>query len=444
MSQFVLAPAFNRIEEQALSFEELNLDEQILKGLTELGFSKPTPLQIDAIPKAIEGHDMEVKAGKCPGKTAAYILAVLQILTDRPAAEGRNTRALVLVPSRERAQRVAGLFRRLARFTPFRATTVIGGTPYPPKVRSSKDGADLLVATPARLIDQAERKRTDLSGLQILILDDADRMSELGLANHANRISELLPQDRQTFLFADDLDGSVRPLADALLRSDKLVRITDPVCDEASVREAAPAEKTASPVNPTVTAAKKNTDADDENEAKPERVKPARLGGRPSPGPQRTPGKGRPPHSPRLRKREPGNTIQPQTGFNQTNFNSTNHKPRPNQQGAPGSRGGMRNRQPQSMPGWNDLSRPWLPLQQEQPGYLGNVDRDYPPPTQTSYHQGEADDYFPGEPRPRRRTENNPRIVVRHKSRSDSNTADDENHDGPRIEGRLGLKGGRK
>lgn len=100
MSQFVLAPAFNRIEEQALSFEELNLDEQILKGLTELGFSKPTPLQIDAIPKAIEGHDMEVKAGKCPGKTAAYILAVLQILTDRPAAEGRNTRALVLVPSR--------------------------------------------------------------------------------------------------------------------------------------------------------------------------------------------------------------------------------------------------------------------------------------------------------------------------------------------------------
>lgn len=82
-------------------------------------------------------------------------------------------------------------------------------------------------------------------------------MSELGLANHANRISELLPQDRQTFLFADDLDGSVRPLADALLRSDKLVRITDPVCDEASVREAAPAEKTASPVNPTVTAAKR-------------------------------------------------------------------------------------------------------------------------------------------------------------------------------------------
>jgi len=221
-----------------MKFEELNLLPALLQALAERGYDTPTAIQAQTIPMLLEGRDVIASAQTGTGKTAAFMLPALQRLMTggaRPAPKRRGAgapRVLVLAPTRELAQQVATQSAHYGQHSRLRTVCLFGGAPYPPQYRALEQGVDVLVATPGRLIDHIERGRIDLSHLRMLVLDEADRMLDMGFQEDVDRICALTPALRQTVLFSATIDGAIGRLAARLTR--EAVRI------EADIERSAP------------------------------------------------------------------------------------------------------------------------------------------------------------------------------------------------------------
>ncbi|MCW8927509.1 MAG: DEAD/DEAH box helicase, partial [Gammaproteobacteria bacterium] len=208
-----------------MSFTDLNLDEQLLRAIQACGFTSPSDIQKQAIPVALEGHDLMASAQTGTGKTAAFVLPALQRLLNNEPAPGHGPRVLILTPTRELATQVTDAIRDLGKFSRLRSTTVVGGMPYPPQIKMLRQPLDLLVATPGRLIDHFESGRLDFGRLEMLVLDEADRMLDMGFVDDVERIAAALPEQRQTLLFSATLEGEVRNVARRLLKEPQRIQI---------------------------------------------------------------------------------------------------------------------------------------------------------------------------------------------------------------------------
>ena len=212
-------------EELVLSFNDLNLDANLLRALEDCGFTSPTEVQEKAIPIALTGKDLMTSAQTGTGKTAAFMLPTLQRLLNNPAPKGRGPRALVLTPTRELATQVTDMVRDLARHTRMRYGTIVGGVSYIPQFKLLKAPLDILVATPGRLIDHMERGGIDFSRLEVLILDEADRMLDMGFQDAVEAIASATPENRQTLLFSATLEGEVLRVAKRHLKDPERVQL---------------------------------------------------------------------------------------------------------------------------------------------------------------------------------------------------------------------------
>ncbi len=186
-----------------MSFNQFNLDARLLKNVQAMDFEEPTPIQAATIAPALEGRDILGSAETGTGKTAAFLLPLLQKLITTPRT--REPRALVLVPTRELALQVAEQAQKLSHNTGLRVATVYGGVSYGPQEQALRKGVDIVIATPGRLIDHMEKRNVNFTALQVLVLDEADRMLDIGFLPDIRRIMRQLPRERQTFLFSATL-----------------------------------------------------------------------------------------------------------------------------------------------------------------------------------------------------------------------------------------------
>src|SRR5437867_2474994 len=194
-----------------MPFAALGLAPELVRAVADEGYAHPTPIQSEAIPLALAGRDLIGSAQTGTGKTAAFVLPILQRLAPGPRG---TLRALVLVPTRELAEQVATSIRAYGRHTHLKGAAVYGGVGMEPQNRALKNGADIVVATPGRLLDHMERGHVDFSRLEVLVLDEADRMLDMGFAPDVKRILNALPNERQTMLFS----ATISPEVDALAR----------------------------------------------------------------------------------------------------------------------------------------------------------------------------------------------------------------------------------
>jgi superfamily II DNA/RNA helicase len=208
-----------------VSFENLDLHPAILHALQEAGYTEPTPIQAQAIPEIMGGHDLMASAQTGTGKTAAFTLPALNLLATPHPSRSRGPRILVLVPTRELAQQVNDAARKYGKFLRARTVSIVGGMPYPLQNKLLSQPLDILVATPGRLLDHMERGRIDLARLQMLVLDEADRMLDMGFMPDIERITSALPAERQTLLFSATLEGDIARIAGQILRNPKTIRI---------------------------------------------------------------------------------------------------------------------------------------------------------------------------------------------------------------------------
>lgn len=209
------------------NFAALNLAEPIEKALTEAGYVTPTPIQAGAIPYLLEGRDLLGLAQTGTGKTAAFALPILNHLCrDRRKAPPKGVRALVLAPTRELASQIAESFSTYARHMPFKHAVVFGGVGQGRQIEAMRRGVDVLVAAPGRLLDLIGQGHIDLSALEILVLDEADRMLDMGFVRDIRRIMALVPEKRQTLLFSATMPASINDLAHSLLKNPAKVQVT--------------------------------------------------------------------------------------------------------------------------------------------------------------------------------------------------------------------------
>jgi len=203
-----------------MPFTALNLDPEIIKVLEESGYNKPTPIQENAIPKILEGCDLLASAQTGSGKTAAFILPALNRLKNNPVKLAPGPRILVLVPTRELAMQVATQAVKYSKYLPrVKTVCIYGGAPYPVQNRQLARPYEILVATPGRLIDHLDSGRIDFSRVELFILDEADRMLDMGFISAVERISEALPKKVQTVLFSATLENEIVRLSKNLLTS---------------------------------------------------------------------------------------------------------------------------------------------------------------------------------------------------------------------------------
>ena len=181
-----------------MAFSKFDLHPDLLKGVKSLGFTRPTPIQDDAIPPALEGRDVLACAMTGSGKTAAFLLPILHRLMGRPRG---TTRALVLTPTRELAAQIVEELNNLAVHTPITAAPVFGGVGMGPQEHAFRSGVDIIVATPGRLLDHFRAPYAKLGGLEYLVLDEADRMLDMGFLPDIKRVLRHLPSKRQTLFF---------------------------------------------------------------------------------------------------------------------------------------------------------------------------------------------------------------------------------------------------
>jgi ATP-dependent RNA helicase RhlE len=203
-----------------LNFDQFKLDPRIIRGVRAAGYDTPTPIQATAIPPALAGHDLIGTAQTGTGKTAAFVLPLLQRMIDGP--RGR-VRALIVTPTRELAEQINDTIRALGRHTGLRSATIYGGVPMPPQERALRDGVEILVACPGRLLDHINRGTARLDKLEALVLDEADRMFDMGFLPDVRRILSHLPTQRQTLLFSATFPPEIEQLAaQALKRPQRL------------------------------------------------------------------------------------------------------------------------------------------------------------------------------------------------------------------------------
>ncbi|MDR2195949.1 MAG: DEAD/DEAH box helicase [Gallionellaceae bacterium] len=215
----------NAAPETTSAFASLNLNPSLLKAVESSGYTTPTPIQEQAIPEILAGHDLMASAQTGTGKTAAFILPALHRIALPPAVRSKGPRVLVLTPTRELAQQVSDAAAKYGKNMRLKVVSILGGMPYPLQNKLLAAPVDILVATPGRLIDHIERGRVDFSRLEMLVLDEADRMLDMGFIDDVERIAAATPATRQTLLFSATLDGVIGGLAQRLLKTPKRISI---------------------------------------------------------------------------------------------------------------------------------------------------------------------------------------------------------------------------
>lgn len=209
-----------------MKFDDLSLTEPLLRAVTEAGYTSPSPIQEQAIPPVLQGRDLLGCAQTGTGKTAAFALPILQLLAQRPAAGKRPIRALVLTPTRELALQIQESFETYGRYVKLKSAVIFGGVGQNPQVEKLRRGVDILVATPGRLNDLIGQGHIQLNQLEIFVLDEADRMLDMGFVHDVKKVLRLLPEKKQTLLFSATMPGEIVKLADGLLHNPAKVFVT--------------------------------------------------------------------------------------------------------------------------------------------------------------------------------------------------------------------------
>jgi ATP-dependent RNA helicase RhlE len=210
-----------------MSFSSLGLADNLVQAVNDRGYTEPTPIQRQAIPAVLAGGDLLAGAQTGTGKTAAFTLPILQLLTTRPAPEGRtrqSIRALILTPTRELAAQVQESVRDYGSQSKLKSMAMFGGVSINPQIKQLTD-CDILVATPGRLLDHVQQRTVDLSRVEILVLDEADRMLDMGFIHDIKRILKLLPAKRQNLLFSATFSDEIKALAEGLLDNPALIEV---------------------------------------------------------------------------------------------------------------------------------------------------------------------------------------------------------------------------
>ena len=218
-----------------MSFSAIELHPTLLKGVNDLGFSTPTPIQSDAIPPALQGRDLLACAATGSGKTAAFLLPILHRLVDLPRG---TTRALVLAPTRELALQLLEDLRELARHTRIQAAAVHGGVGMGPQVKAFRRGVDVIIATPGRLLDHFQQGHSPLSGLQYLVLDEADRMLDMGFLPDIRRVLRHVPKPKQTLFFSATMPPPIEVLTREILRNPVRISLQRKAAPAAGISQA--------------------------------------------------------------------------------------------------------------------------------------------------------------------------------------------------------------
>ncbi len=209
-----------------MSFSKLNLCEPILKAIKEEGYTSPTPVQSQAIPYILEGRDILAGAQTGTGKTAGFTLPMLELLTRDPKPTQKNkVRVLILTPTRELAAQVGDSVSTYGKYLPYKSAIVFGGVGINPQIAALKKGLDILIATPGRLLDLIGQKCVDLSSVEMFILDEADRMLDMGFINDIKKVIALLPQKRQTLLFSATYSDEIKKLCSSILKNPATVEV---------------------------------------------------------------------------------------------------------------------------------------------------------------------------------------------------------------------------
>ncbi len=228
MSENIIAPGTAQ-QSPELTFADLGLAPEILRAITEQGYNKPTPIQAQAIPMIIQGKDIMGGAQTGTGKTAAFTLPILQrilpLASSSPSPARHPVRALMLAPTRELALQVYESVKAYTKYTPIRAMCAFGGVDIRPQIEELKRGVEILVATPGRLLDHVEQKSVSFNAVQALVLDEADRMLDMGFIPDVTRILKMLPAQRQSLLFSATFSEEIKRLADTMLQQPVLVEV---------------------------------------------------------------------------------------------------------------------------------------------------------------------------------------------------------------------------
>lgn len=213
-------------------FTSLGLSDPILKAITETGYTKPTPIQAKAIPLVLEGRDVLAAAQTGTGKTAGFTLPLLERMVQSHKDTGthkgkprRHVRALILTPTRELAAQILENVEMYAKYLPYKATVVFGGVNINRHISTLKEGVEILVATPGRLLDLASQKHVDLSRVEVLVLDEADRMLDMGFIHDMKKVVKLIPKKRQTLLFSATFSKEIKTLASGFQTNPALVEV---------------------------------------------------------------------------------------------------------------------------------------------------------------------------------------------------------------------------
>ena len=215
-------------EHRSSNFNELGLSEPILRAISDAGYTTPTPIQAKAIPQVLSGGDLLAGAQTGTGKTAGFTLPILHILSQKARnvdAIKSRPRCLMLTPTRELAAQIEESVKTYGKYLPLTSTVIFGGVNANPQIARLKKPLDILVATPGRLLDHANQKNVDLSGVEILVLDEADRMLDMGFIRDIKKILAMLPKQRQNLLFSATFSDEIKTLADGLLHNPGFVEV---------------------------------------------------------------------------------------------------------------------------------------------------------------------------------------------------------------------------
>lgn len=207
-------------------FSDLHLSAPLLKAVAEEGYTHPTPVQEKAIPAILQGRDILAGAQTGTGKTAGFTLPILELLSKQPRAKGKNPiRVLILTPTRELAAQVGESVKTYGKYMPFKSTVIFGGVGINPQIQALRNGVDILVATPGRLLDHLSQGTLDLKHIDIFVLDEADRMLDMGFIKDIRRVIALLPAKRQNLLFSATYSDDIKKLCESILKNPAIVEV---------------------------------------------------------------------------------------------------------------------------------------------------------------------------------------------------------------------------
>lgn len=207
-------------------FKNLGLQKELLQAIDEKGYTEATPIQIQAIPLILKGSDILAGAQTGTGKTASFTLPLLQLLMiNRKNQKSHTIRTLILTPTRELAAQIADSVRTYGKYLPLKAQVVFGGVNINMQIKKLREGADILIATPGRLLDLVSQKIVDLSHVEILVIDEADRMMDMGFIHDLRKILALLPKNRQNLLFSATFSKDIKELAYGILKSPQTIEV---------------------------------------------------------------------------------------------------------------------------------------------------------------------------------------------------------------------------